>query len=177
MRLVTGTIILFLAVSLLTESSHAQQTKRSSCWNSASSQSAMNECADLDLKASQQRLNSLLRKLGIDSGDPVQKAWEAYRDAQLKAIYPEAHAAEEGSAFPMCWAILKTTLIDGRVRDLKHLITHGEGDVCSGLKPTARNQHEPNSTPARSCAVQLSTSLKSNSRRPVTKSGQITATY
>jgi hypothetical protein len=101
-------------------------------------------------------MDSMLRKLGIDSQNPAQKAWEAYRDTQLEAIYPApANRASEGSVLPMCRAILESSLIDGRVRDLKHLTKNGEGDVCSGLKPAARNQRKSKTIPVKRCVPPL----------------------
>ena len=66
-----------------------------------------------------------LKELGIDRNSPEQKAWEAYRDAQLKAIYPatDNDTAEYGSVYPMCPATLKKRLTEGRIRDLKGLTT------------------------------------------------------
>ena len=149
-RIVKRTVILALTAFLISVSTQAQQKKRPSCWETAASQAAMNECATLQLRVSQQRMDSMLRKLGIDSQNPAQKAWEAYRDTQLEAI-SAANRASEGSVLPMCRAILESSLIDGRVRDLKHLTTNGEGDVCSGLKPAARNQRKSKTIPIKHC--------------------------
>jgi Lysozyme inhibitor LprI len=62
-------------------------------------------------------LAALLKELGIDRNSPEQKAWEAYRDAQLRAIYPatDNDIAEYGSAYPMCLATLKKRLTEGRI--------------------------------------------------------------
>src|SRR6266705_655543 len=80
--------------------------------------------------------------------DTAQKAWEAYRDSQLEAIYPREGTPGYGSVFPMCFAILKTDLTEGRIRDLKALTTSGEGDVCYGLRPVAaRRNNQLSSTP------------------------------
>jgi uncharacterized protein YecT (DUF1311 family) len=111
-------------------------------------QLAMNECAGSELKAAQTRMAALLKKLGVSPDDPAQKAWEAYRDAQLEAIYPREGTPGYGSVFPMCFAILKTDLTEGRIRDLKALTTSGEGDVCYGLRPVAaRRNKQLSSTP------------------------------
>src|SRR5258708_27131660 len=100
-------------------------------------QLAMNQCAGSDLKAAETRMAALLKKLGVSSDDPAQKAWEAYRDAQLEAIYPKENTGEFGWVDPMCFAKDKTALVKGRISDLNALITPGEGDVCSGLKSIA----------------------------------------
>jgi hypothetical protein len=43
-----------------------------------------------------------------------------------------------GSVYPLCLAILKKTLTEGRIRDLKALVTSGEGDVCNGYRAPDR---------------------------------------
>jgi hypothetical protein len=106
----------------------------------------MNQCASKELKAAEARMDALLKKLGIGPNDPAQKAWEAYRDAQLEAIYPnpKENIGDYGSVYPMCFAMLENTLVQGRIRDLKSLTFPGEGDVCWGLKPVAlRRSRKP----------------------------------
>ena len=137
------------AILLAPQICTAQQRKKpKSCWDTAMTQLAMNECAGSELKAAQKRMAALLKKLGVSPDDPAQKAWEAYRDAQLEAIYPREGTPGYGSVFPMCFAILKTDLTEGRIRDLKALTTSGEGDVCYGLRPVAaRRNKQLSSTP------------------------------
>jgi uncharacterized protein YecT (DUF1311 family) len=86
-------------------------------------QGGMNECAAKDLHRVELKLERLLNQLGIRRDSPEQKAWEAYRDAQLAALYPQQDVSSYGSVYPMCLAILKKTLTEGRIRDLKALIT------------------------------------------------------
>lgn len=131
----------------LTQVSNAQQRKKSkSCWNTALTQVAINECAGKELRATEARLTTLLKNLRIGPEDPAQKAWEAYRDAQIEAIYPnpEKNIGEYGSVYPMCLALLKAKLSEGRIRDLKALTTSGGGDVCFGLN---RMSEEPGLKP------------------------------
>ncbi len=97
-------------------------------------QGQMNECALKDLKKAELRMERLLKQLGIAPDSPEQKAWAAYADAQLAALYPPADVSSYGSVYPMCLAILKKTLTEGRIRDLKALTTSGEGDVCYGYR-------------------------------------------
>jgi uncharacterized protein YecT (DUF1311 family) len=139
--LVLVIVALLSATFLAPQISTAQQRKKpKSCWDTAMTQLAMNECAGSELKAVQTRMAALLKKLGVSPDDPAQKAWEAYRDAQLEAIYPQEGTPEYGSVFSMCFARLKTDLTEGRIRDLKALTTSGEGDVCYGLRPTAASR-------------------------------------
>jgi uncharacterized protein YecT (DUF1311 family) len=93
----------------------------------------LNECAGKELRSSELKLERLLKQLGICLDDPAQKAWEACRDAQLAALYPEKDIASFGSVYPMCFVTLKKALVEGRIRDLKALATR-EGDVCSGYR-------------------------------------------
>jgi uncharacterized protein YecT (DUF1311 family) len=104
-------------------------------------QMELNECAGNDLKESELRMAKLLKQLGIAPESPEQKAWESYRDAQLSALYPREGAQTDGSVYPMCLAILRKALTDGRIRDLEALRVSGEGDVCYGYE---KNNHSPN---------------------------------
>ena len=87
------------------------------------------------MQQAEARLGALLKRLNIDANSPEQKAWETYRDAQLKAIYPPVadERAEYGSIYPMCLATLKKKLTESRIRDLKALTT-AEGDACLGYR-------------------------------------------
>ena len=109
--------------------------KAQSCSQTATTQTDLSECAGKQLKQAEARLAALLKKLGVDPNSPEEKAWEAYRDAQLKAIYPPVsdERAEYGSIYPMCWATLKQKLTESRIRDLKALTT-SEGDGCLGYR-------------------------------------------
>ena len=95
----------------------------------------LNECAGKELKQAEAQLAALLKKLGIDANSAEEKAWEAYRDAQLKAIYPPVadERAEYGSIYPMCLATLRRKLTESRIRDLK-MLTTSEGDGCLGYR-------------------------------------------
>ncbi len=97
-------------------------------------QRQMNECALKDLTKAELRMEKLLKQSGVAPDSPEQKAWAAYRHAQLAALYPSADVSSYGSVYPMCLAILKKTLTEGRIRDLKALIASGEGDVCNGYR-------------------------------------------
>jgi uncharacterized protein YecT (DUF1311 family) len=132
---------LFLAVGSLTaqtpapSSSGPAAAKTDSCSQTANTQSDLNECAGKELQQAEARLAALLKRLRIDANSPEEKAWEAYRDAQLKAIYLPVgnEQVEYGSVYPMCLATLKTKLTESRIRDLKALTT-SEGDACLGYR-------------------------------------------
>jgi len=115
----------------------AQTHRRKSepCKNTSNmTQGELNECAFKELHRAEMKLEGLLRQLGITQASREQKAWEAYRDAQLAALYPAQDISSYGSVYPMCLAILKKRLTEGRIRDLRALITTGEGELCYGYR-------------------------------------------
>jgi uncharacterized protein YecT (DUF1311 family) len=132
-----------LALGLLVSSSFvAAQTHRDKpdpCKGTSNmTQGQMNECALRDLQRTELRMERLLKQLGIAPDSPEQKAWQAYRDAQLAALYPPEDISSSASVYPMCLAMLKKTLTEGRIRDLKALTTSGEGDVCYGYRASGK---------------------------------------
>ena len=72
---------------------------------------------------------AFIRKLKI-----AQRAWIAYRDAQIEALYPEPDKrAAYGSVYPMCRCIALAQLTTQRAAELKKWIDGiEEGDVCPG---------------------------------------------
>ena len=72
---------------------------------------------------------TFIRKLKI-----AQRAWIAYRDAQIEALYPEPDKRfAYGSAFEMCRCTALAALTTRRSDELKKWIDGiEEGDVCSG---------------------------------------------
>ncbi|HEY2823166.1 MAG TPA: lysozyme inhibitor LprI family protein [Candidatus Acidoferrum sp.] len=129
-----------LPVSLLCVSLTAQTPARSakpdSCSQAANlTQTDLSQCAGKELRQAEARLAAELKRLGIDQNSPEEKAWEVYRDAQLRAIYPPVsdERAEYGSVYPMCWATMKRKLTESRLRDLEAL-TVAEGEACLGYR-------------------------------------------
>jgi uncharacterized protein YecT (DUF1311 family) len=72
---------------------------------------------------------AFIRKLKI-----AQRAWIAYRDAQIEALYPEPDKRSAyGSAYPMCRCVAFAQLTTQRADELKKWIDGiEEGEVCSG---------------------------------------------
>lgn len=72
---------------------------------------------------------TLIRKLRVS-----QRAWVAYRDAQIEALYPAADKrAEYGSVYPVCRCSALAALTAQRADELKKWIDGAqEGDVCAG---------------------------------------------
>ena len=63
----------------------------------------------------------------------AQRAWIAFRDAHIKAIYPDE---KRFSARPMCAAIVRTELTKARTVQLREWLDESEeGDVCAGTRP------------------------------------------
>jgi uncharacterized protein YecT (DUF1311 family) len=127
--------LLILATPITAQSPHPQA---GTCKDRATTQLQLDDCANKELHTSEVRMESLLKRLGLKPDSPEQRAWESYRDAQLAAIYPPQDIASFGSVYPMCLAILKRSLTEGRIRDLKALTSSQEGDACYGYRLAAR---------------------------------------
>jgi uncharacterized protein YecT (DUF1311 family) len=87
-------------------------------------QAQMNDCALKKLHEMEFKLERLLKQLRIGPNSLEQRAWEAYRDAQLAALYPPGDTSNYGSVYPMCLAILKQSLTEGRIL-VRHRPTKG----------------------------------------------------
>lgn len=115
----------------------------SACMDTASTQQAMNACANVDYAAADKKLNEVYQQIQVKyKADPTflqklqkaQKAWLVYRDAQIDLFYP--HRAEPhyyGSILNMCIPIKLQILTEERTKMLTDWLTYqGEGDDCSG---------------------------------------------
>ena len=70
----------------------------------------------------------------------AQRAWVAFRDAHLEAVYPAPDKqAEYGSAYPLCRCVALAELTRVRVEELKGWLNGvPEGEVCRGsIRPRA----------------------------------------
>jgi uncharacterized protein YecT (DUF1311 family) len=72
---------------------------------------------------------AFLRKLKI-----AQRAWVAYRNAQVEALYPEPDKRTAyGSIYPTCRCLALAKVTTLRAEDLRRWIDGAEeGDTCSG---------------------------------------------
>ena len=72
---------------------------------------------------------AFIRKLKI-----AQRAWIAYRNAQVEALYPEPDKRTAyGTVYPMCRCLALARLATLRTDELKKWIDGAEeGDTCSG---------------------------------------------
>ncbi len=117
----------------------------------AQTQSAMNQDACSQYKHADQNLNATYSKVLKDYANDAQfiaklkqaqRAWVAFRNAELEARFPKADKqAEYGSAYPTCRCSVLTELTLQRTKELK-VWADGipEGDVCNGSVKTAQSE-------------------------------------
>ena len=112
----------------------------SPCWKKAFTQLAMNECAKQDLGEADAELNSVyqqvLSKYANDGNrlariKNAQRAWIAFRDAEIETLFPGSEEPQHGSAWVMCRPLERAKLTTERIKGLKAMLEHREGDVCS----------------------------------------------
>lgn len=105
-------------------------------------QAEMNQDACGKYKKSDARLNEtyqrILREYGKDQAfiqkfKAAQRAWLAFRDAHIAAIYPNPDPHTYGSVNPMCRCIALDELTQERMKTLRQWVDGvTEGDVCAG---------------------------------------------
>ena len=135
-------LVVTCACLLLPLAARAQQPE-GSCFDKATTQLESNDCASRQYQEADAELNrvykAILEKykkdpLFIEKLRSAQRAWLAYRDAEIDAKYP--HAGEGnyyGSIFPMCDSLYRAQLTEERTRKLREWLDGGEeGDACSG---------------------------------------------
>ncbi len=151
-----------LAAQTPSPASPKPPAKVESCSQTASTQTDLSQCAGKELQQAEARLAALLKRLGIDANSPEEKAWEAYRDAQLKAIYPPVadEQGEYGSVYPMCLAVLKKKLTATRVMAIGLATTESKSSFRSGIGLKARG-------PPRSSAQGIRSAFVSSPRSSV----------
>ncbi len=109
--------------------------------SSAVTQATMTANACLELDNSNAEMKRIHRQIIRDHKDnkrfttafnKAQRAWSAFRDAQLTALYPESPELY-GSAYGMCRCTMLNELTRERIETLKKWLSEGtEGDVCAG---------------------------------------------
>jgi uncharacterized protein YecT (DUF1311 family) len=143
----TAAAFSLLVVSICVGSAQSRPTpqvsKIETC-ATAKTQLEMNECSHAEDQRAEEEMNRLYRQLLTRaSSNPVyrqkveaaQKAWLAYRDAELEAKYPaQDKRAEYGSVYPMCFANDRTDMTQQRIQEIKALLRQSE-DVCAGEWP------------------------------------------
>ena len=62
-----------------------------------------------------------------------QRIWIQFRDAEMKAMYPDRESGYYGSIQPTCWSSYLTELTKERTKKITiWLVGIEEGDACSG---------------------------------------------
>jgi uncharacterized protein YecT (DUF1311 family) len=133
-------------LSTLTSPSQAMPTAISHCMDKAKTQLDTNQCASLYQKGTDAELNAVYQQvIKANAGQPkflaklriAQRAWIAWRDAELNALYPDKDdPSAYGSALAACWSLKTAVLTEARIKQLRQWITGAkEGDVCSGSIP------------------------------------------
>lgn len=103
----------------------------------------MDECASKSLDAADKELNQVYQQvLAKYASDKVfvgklraaQKAWVAFRDAELDARYPASNKSlQYGSVYPMCADNELEAMTRKRTEELREWLKGAtEGDACAG---------------------------------------------
>jgi uncharacterized protein YecT (DUF1311 family) len=107
----------------------------------ATTQLEMNECAAAASEKAETEMSELYAQLLARASqkpmyrakvETAQKAWLAYRDAELELKYPaEDKRTEYGSVYPMCFANDRRELTRERIAEIRALLKQTD-DVCAG---------------------------------------------
>ena len=105
-------------------------------------QTEMNIEASNAYKKSDQKLNAVYQKILSEYKDDkvfiknlktAQRLWIQFRDAEMKAKFPDREAGYYGSIQPLCWFNYLQELTEERTRKLNTWLQGGEeGDVYGG---------------------------------------------
>jgi uncharacterized protein YecT (DUF1311 family) len=131
---------LLLGFLLATPATDAAKKSPVDCRN-ASTQTDLDQCAATVLAREHQRMERTLAKLNGERNEreraavqAAQKAWQAYADAQLEALYPGCRTSTAcGSVQGMCRPAALSALIRIRISELDRMLRdhQQEGDVCA----------------------------------------------
>jgi uncharacterized protein YecT (DUF1311 family) len=123
-------LILFLLVSLAGVAQESAEYR--ACINRATTQMEMNTCAGDEAARVEDRLNDVYQKLLAQASNQVEalakikaaeRAWVAYRDAYMEAMYPaKDKQVEYGSIYLMEASLLRAKLTERHTTELKELL-------------------------------------------------------
>ncbi len=127
-----------------------KQSTGEKCYDTAQTQTELNECAGNSLVKADQELNrtyqQIVKKyakntLFLQRLKRAQRAWMTFRDAELQMKFPTSGVADltarYGSVYPMCYASFEAELTERRNKELSVWLKGiEEGDVCSGSVKT-----------------------------------------
>jgi uncharacterized protein YecT (DUF1311 family) len=136
------TTVIFFGTSILDAQTQAALDEQS-CGQFHKADVALNETYSKILKeyAKDQQFIAKLKT--------AQRAWLAFRDAELEALYPKDNKqAEYGTVYPMCHCSELQFLTEERTKQLKRWLDGTlEGDVCAGgvkvAQPTQSEANDP----------------------------------
>ncbi len=111
--------------------------KHGKCWQEAMTQSEMHACANQEAAQAEAELSATYREAlssarsrdgAVQKVEAAERAWVAFRDAYMEAMYPaKDKQAEYGSIFPMEYALRRVKLTRQHVGALKDLIEEYDG--------------------------------------------------
>lgn len=117
------------------------------CMDHAQTQAAMNGCAMKSLDTANRELNQVYQQVLLKyAKDTVfvtklktaQRAWLAFRDAELAARFPSSDKSNYGSIYPMCADGELEAMTRKRTEELRAWLKGTqEGDVCAGSYQTS----------------------------------------
>lgn len=124
---------LLLALLVPIAASRAQGTQRD--LNERAYRSA--HAADSTLAVVYRRLEAKYRKdsVALRKLRVAQRAWIAFRDAQIEATYPDREQRAYGSVLPMCVSALQEELTRSRIAQLRAALRPDPRDVCANESP------------------------------------------
>ena len=128
-------LIVFLLVSLASVAQESAEYR--ACLDKATTQMAMNTCASEDAARVDARLNEVYRKLlaaaakqpeALEKIKGAERAWVAYRDAYVEAMYPaKDKQAEYGSIYLMNVNLLRAKLTERQITEVRELLEQYSG--------------------------------------------------
>jgi len=128
-------LVVFLLAALPSLAQDSAQYR--ACNDKAKTQMEMNACASQKAARSDAELNEVYRKLlsqaasqqeAVAKIKAAERAWVAYRDAYMDAMYPaKDKQAEYGSVYPMEADLLRAKLTQQQVVALKELLQQYSG--------------------------------------------------
>jgi uncharacterized protein YecT (DUF1311 family) len=134
MRLLPAVLLLSTLACVAQESAEYR-----ACNDKATTQMAMNTCASEEAARVEGRLNDVYHKLlaaaakqpeALEKIKGAERAWIAYRDAYVEAMYPaKDKEAEYGSIYLMNVNLLRAKLTERHTTELKEMVEQYSGEA------------------------------------------------
>jgi uncharacterized protein YecT (DUF1311 family) len=123
-------LIVFLLASLASVAQESAEYR--TCLDKATTQMAMNTCASAEAARADARVNDVYHKLlaaaakqpeALEKIKDAERAWIAYRDAYVEAMYPaKDKQAEYGSIYLMNVNLLRAKLTERQITEVRELL-------------------------------------------------------